>query len=138
MSASEQQLASHRKQARGVPGVRARSRVVARLAWSRRRQTQRDRGRRRGGVEAEHDHREPSRVAGSAPSSTSIRRRSPPSWLSVTRMRAPRELGVRVLRPLDERDAPGAEVVGEQIGILALEARQAVEVEVRDADVRPV
>ena len=45
-----------------------------------------------------------------------------------------RELGVRVLRPLDERDPSRPEVVGEQIGILALEARESVEIQVRDAE----
>ena len=42
------------------------------------------------------------------------------------------ELSGALLRPLHERDPTGAQVVVQQRGLLALEAREAVEVEVRD------
>ena len=40
------------------------------------------------------------------------------------------------LGPLDEGDAPGAQVVLQQLGILCVQTLQAIEVQVRDGDVR--
>ena len=117
-----EQLAGHREQPRGVAGVRLRRRVVARLQRAAVGQAQPDGGRLRGRVEAEHDHRS--------------RDLDPPAILAAMGERdaqaRARELALGVRRPLDEGDPPRAEVVGEQVRVLLLEARQAVEVEVRD------
>ena len=68
-------------------------------------------------------------------------RRSPPACSITTRAasaRQARDRRDRVLRPLDERDPVGAEVVGQQVRILAPQIRDAVQVEVRDGHARRV
>ncbi len=142
MPARREQLVGHLQQPRRVSGVRAGRRIVARVDASTVGEAQRDRRRWRGGVEAEHDHRCPSppapgrsaRPAHSEPrgSLTSMRRRSPPPWLSVTHRRAPASAACSSSGHSTKAIRPGPEVVGEQRRILALEPRQPVEIEVRD------
>ncbi len=74
-----EQPGGHRQQARRVPRMRARLRIVARLQRGAVGEPQPDDARLRRRVEAEHDHR----------SSTSICRRSAPRCASETSNRAP-------------------------------------------------
>ena len=143
--ASREQLARQLEQPRRVSRVRARRRVVARSATMPVGQAQRDRGGGRGRVEAEHDHRGPPSPdrsiapVRSAPAlaQTSTRRAvARRRWLSVTRRRAPASSACAVLGPLHERDPARAEIVGEQVRVLALETREPVQVEVRDGHAR--
>ena len=112
--------------------ARALRRVVARLDDAAVGEQHARDGRRRRRVEPDDDH----------PPRTSIVRRSPPAWASVTwrgdAAVAEQRDGLRALRPLDERDRVRPEVRVEQARVLAVEAGQPVEVEVRERAGRAV
>ena len=127
MPARAEQLAGHREQARGVARVRARP-AGRRARCERRCRRPAQRRPRSRGSRCRSRARS---LAPRPPRSVGDRR---PRCASVTRKRAPASSALGVRRPLDERDPARAEVVGEQVRVLLLEARQAVEVEVRDRE----